>query len=289
MGGVDGADAATKRKAWNGKTCTIVGTAGKDVLKGTAKNDVICGLGGNDVITGLGGNDTIDGGAGNDTIDAGKGADVISGGSGNDKELGAAGNDTLLGGAGNDSLDGGAGADVFDGGTGINPCKGNGKSWDAGDVFDVATCEDVTAPEVVSASISPDRIDTRTAAASYTITIRIKDNLSGFPACSVDGYTGMNTFLAHSWANKNQTVNPWSTAYPVLPGAENTSCAIGYGGNTTSINEMTSDGRITDITAILHGTVPRFSAYGKWTVTAELGDMTSNRKTVTLFTVVNVQ
>ena len=37
-----------------GHRCTIVGTAGNDVINGTTGDDVICGLGGNDVIRGLG-------------------------------------------------------------------------------------------------------------------------------------------------------------------------------------------------------------------------------------------
>jgi hypothetical protein len=51
-----------------GTSCTIVGTAGRDVLKGTSRKDVICGLGGNDSIRGLGGNDRILGGPGKDTV-----------------------------------------------------------------------------------------------------------------------------------------------------------------------------------------------------------------------------
>jgi Ca2+-binding RTX toxin-like protein len=104
-----GAQAKSKPKAFNGKTCTIVGTNKNDKLTGTSKADVICGLGGKDTINGLGGNDTIDGGTGND---------VLSGGIGNDLIDGGAGNDTLNGGVGNDSLQGETGADVFAGGAG---------------------------------------------------------------------------------------------------------------------------------------------------------------------------
>jgi len=104
-----GAQAKSKPKAFNGKTCTIVGTNKNDKLTGTSKADVICGLGGKDTINGLGGNDTIDGGTGND---------VLSGGIGNDLIDGGAGNDTLNGGVGNDSLQGETGADLFAGGAG---------------------------------------------------------------------------------------------------------------------------------------------------------------------------
>ena len=62
--------------------CTIIGTAGPDVLKGTSAADVICGLGGNDVILGLAGDDVLYGGAGNNVLLGGKGKDVLHGGPG---------------------------------------------------------------------------------------------------------------------------------------------------------------------------------------------------------------
>ena len=119
-------------KAFNGKTCTIVGTSRVDNLTGTSKADVICGLGGNDTINGSGGNDTIDGGVGNDVlsggedndaIDGGTGNDTVNGQNGNDVLTGDTGNDSLNGGAGNDSLQGETGADVFIGGTGTDTAK----------------------------------------------------------------------------------------------------------------------------------------------------------------------
>ena len=126
------AQAKAKPKAFNGKTCTIVGTSKSEKLTGTPKADVICGLGGNDTINGLGGNDTIDGGVGNDILSGGEGNDSIDGVTGNDSINGQNGNDVLTGDAGNDSLNGGAdndtlqgetGADVFIGGTGTDTAK----------------------------------------------------------------------------------------------------------------------------------------------------------------------
>jgi Ca2+-binding RTX toxin-like protein len=76
--------------------CTIVGTAGADVLFGTPGNDIICGFGGNDVIFGDGGND------------------VLRGGRGADRLYGAAGNDILRG----------VGADRIDGGLDVDVCGG---------------------------------------------------------------------------------------------------------------------------------------------------------------------
>jgi hypothetical protein len=114
------AQAKAKPKAFNGKTCTIVGTSKSEKLTGTPKADVICGLGGNDTINGLGGNDTIDGGAGNDILSGGVGNDAIDGGTGNDTAKGENGNDVLTGDAGNDSLNGGAGNDTLQGETGAD-------------------------------------------------------------------------------------------------------------------------------------------------------------------------
>jgi Ca2+-binding RTX toxin-like protein len=83
--------------------CTIIGTAGPDVLFGSAGPDVICGLGGNDQLYGGNGNDVLLGGAGNDYLEGG------------------AGHDTLLMGPGRDgfrSYDGTR--DVVDGGPGVD-------------------------------------------------------------------------------------------------------------------------------------------------------------------------
>jgi Ca2+-binding RTX toxin-like protein len=87
-----------------GKSCTISGTQGNDILRGTPGRDVICGLAGNDVIHGLGGNDVVLGGPGNDVISGGPGNDVLQGGLGTDQLLGGTGNDQISGGAGNDSI-----------------------------------------------------------------------------------------------------------------------------------------------------------------------------------------
>jgi len=80
--------------------CTIMGTAGDDVLVGTSRRDVICGLGGAD------------------TIHAGAGNDVVLGGSGSDSLFGGPGDDTILGGRGWDNLYPGRGVDYVDGGSG---------------------------------------------------------------------------------------------------------------------------------------------------------------------------
>lgn len=94
-----------------GKSATLSGTNGDDVIRGTAGNDVIQSFGGNDVILGL---------AGDDTICGGDGDDIVQGGDGIDRLSGDAGNDILQGGDKNDALTGGLGIDVCDGGNQID-------------------------------------------------------------------------------------------------------------------------------------------------------------------------
>ena len=67
-----------------GRKATIIGTAGRDVIRGTNGRDVIHGLGGDDVIYGLDGNDIICGGSGNDKLYGENGGDRLHGGSGSD-------------------------------------------------------------------------------------------------------------------------------------------------------------------------------------------------------------
>lgn len=84
-------------------SCTIVGTAGDDVLQGTAEDDVICGLGGDDTLVGMGGDDVLRGGEGDD---------LLVGGTGNDQLYGDAGADRLLDIQDRTTGDGGAGTDL---------------------------------------------------------------------------------------------------------------------------------------------------------------------------------
>lgn len=125
VGAAGAVDAATATKTSSGAVCTIVGTAGNDVLTGNANANVICGLGGNDSISGLGGNDIIDGGVGNDVINGGDGNDTILGGVGNDKLRGDAGNDALNGNSGDDTENGGDGADSLLGSDGADVLSGD--------------------------------------------------------------------------------------------------------------------------------------------------------------------
>jgi Ca2+-binding RTX toxin-like protein len=94
-----------------GKTPTLVGTTGNDVLAGTSGKDVIAGQGGNDRISALGGNDTVCAGGGNDKVLGRGGNDLLLGQAGNDKMKGAGGKDNLRGGGGKDTCNGGPGRD----------------------------------------------------------------------------------------------------------------------------------------------------------------------------------
>lgn len=64
--------------------CTVVGTAGADLLTGTRRRDVICGLDGNDTLIGAAGDDVLAGGSGRDRLVGGLGADRLAGGRGRD-------------------------------------------------------------------------------------------------------------------------------------------------------------------------------------------------------------
>jgi Ca2+-binding RTX toxin-like protein len=77
-----------------GRTATLYGSEGGDLLRGTAGRDVIAALGGTDIVRGRGGNDLLCGGGGRDSL------------------IGGAGRDRLIGGAGRDTCRGGAGRDV---------------------------------------------------------------------------------------------------------------------------------------------------------------------------------
>ena len=63
-----------------GKSATIVGSAGNDVLRGTPRADVIHGLSGDDRIIGRAGNDRICAGQGEDLVRAGGGRDRVDAG-----------------------------------------------------------------------------------------------------------------------------------------------------------------------------------------------------------------
>ena len=108
-GGGSGVRHAAPRCA--GRAATVVGTAGRDVLRGTRRADVIVGLGGRDLVNAARGNDIVCAGAGNDTVAGGRGRDRLRGGPGRDRLKGGPGKDRLGGGGGRDICRGGSGRD----------------------------------------------------------------------------------------------------------------------------------------------------------------------------------
>jgi Ca2+-binding RTX toxin-like protein len=102
-----------------GKSATLVGTSGDDVIVGTPHRDVIVALAGNDVVR-ASADDVVCGGAGNDRlsgrlVNGGPGADQLINGVhfGESTLLGGSGPDTLTAQGYNDFLAGGRGADVL--------------------------------------------------------------------------------------------------------------------------------------------------------------------------------
>jgi Ca2+-binding RTX toxin-like protein len=114
-----------------GRTATIVGTTGADVLTGTGGRDVIAALGGNDRVRAGRGNDLVCAGFGRDRVAGGRGRDSLRGGTGQDTLSGNSGNDSLKGGPGRDTLIGGTGRDRLNGGPSRDVCRG-GLGHDAG-------------------------------------------------------------------------------------------------------------------------------------------------------------
>ena len=101
----------------------ICGFGGGDHITGAAGNEIIeCGnletdAGKSCTLHGLAGNDVLRGGLGDDVAHGGEGNDMIIGGPGADVLSGGAGENRYLPGSGNDSITGGNGIDVvfFDG------------------------------------------------------------------------------------------------------------------------------------------------------------------------------
>jgi uncharacterized repeat protein (TIGR01451 family) len=111
-----------------GRTATILGTAGDDVIVGTDRRDVIVSFGGDDTVRSFAGNDIVCTKAGDDVARGGSGGDLLIGGTGSDQLAGKSGNDVLRGKRGRDALRGRGGSDVLNGGAGRDSCKGGAGS-----------------------------------------------------------------------------------------------------------------------------------------------------------------
>jgi Ca2+-binding RTX toxin-like protein len=92
----------------------LQGTDAAETLRGEkGKTNSISGLGGNDVLLGMDQGDIISGGTGDDRIGGGGGTDFLYGDAGNDTIKGGGGGDYLQGDRGDDQLSGGGGVDQF--------------------------------------------------------------------------------------------------------------------------------------------------------------------------------
>ncbi|MEA2410281.1 MAG: hypothetical protein QOC77_842 [Thermoleophilaceae bacterium] len=140
---VAGSSAGSGARMCLGRTATIVGTSGNDIIYGTNGGDVIVGGRGVDQIHGLGGDDVICGEGGRDILQGGSGDDELSGGGSGDAIFGGSGDDFLTGGDGSDDLHGGSGDDYMQG-DGFRAFRNDG--CDGGDGIDtaVADCEHLT-------------------------------------------------------------------------------------------------------------------------------------------------
>lgn len=219
--------------------CTITGSTADDLLTGTPRRDVICGLAGNDTIKGLGGDDTI---------------------------IGGRGRDTLFGDTGNDTIYGGPQADAITGGPGINRCIGNTSTFDASDVLDWATCEDLTAPQLVSIRILTPQIDTKFEDQVVQWEIRIRDDLAGLPEVingRVTSFHAACTFHMKPVKGSTQDIE-FSCVRP------NDTDGLVDGASATPL-VRTEDGRLLEVVYIVSERIGRFAGRGAWEMVVRNG------------------
>jgi len=98
-----GADRPKARRC-DGRVATLLGTAGRDVLRGGPGPDVIATGGGRDVVRGGSGADRICTGKGRDLIRGGRGDDILVGGSSRDRISGGPGRDRCPGSGSHDRI-----------------------------------------------------------------------------------------------------------------------------------------------------------------------------------------
>lgn len=118
---------------------TLIGGAGRDVLRGQTGNDSLVGNANDDELHGGSDNDTLVGNDGTDRLYGDDGDDSMNSGAGHDYQVGGVGNDVIdagngltgdviYGGNGTDTIKGGDGVDFIDGGDGNDSISGGSMS-----------------------------------------------------------------------------------------------------------------------------------------------------------------
>ena len=183
LNGGPGGDTVNYSQATQAMTVNLTG--------GSAKGEGTDTLAGLENVTGSSYSDRLTGNSSANVLTGGGGADQVVGGGGDDRLNGNAGDDIVKGEAGNDDLTGGPGADDLDGGTGANPCH-----TDLYDTASLDTCEDVTPPQIVEFSFTPQQINTSGAPQVIEYRVRVRDDLAGM----VDEYRVRQAFRSISLA-----------------------------------------------------------------------------------------
>jgi hypothetical protein len=268
------------------------GGSGNDKLNGGVGNDVLIGGIGNDSLLGGVGTDTASyqnikltnralvtfktdlfdtsvdlsnlnpqdtNSSGLDTIGqtenlmGGDGDDTLTGDDADNAISGGVGDDDLFGEDGNDVLSGNVGADLLDGGAGLNPCH-----TDLEDTATLATCEDVTAPYLVSWTISPGTFNASLASQKITITAHVRDDLSGI-AGRVTSIEGVGVTLRHAG----------TSGHSAGGGCAQTHWPCGGGIDMYHQDPL-------DMNMTIEITIPQFSAKGIWGMQMLLRDEVGN-------------
>ena len=228
LNGGPGGDTVNYSQATQAMTVNLTG--------GSAKGEGTDTLAGLENVTGSSYSDRLTGNSSANVLSGGDGADQVVGGGGNDRLNGNAGNDIVKGEAGNDDLTGGLGADNLDGGTGANPCH-----TDLSDTASLDSCEDVTPPQIVEFSFTPQKINTTGGPQVIEYRVRVRDDLAGI----VDEYGESHGSFEVNFSS------PSTSQYLRFYGSPWDESASG------TRNDMTFVGKVT---------VPRYAQQGTWKI-----------------------
>jgi RTX calcium-binding nonapeptide repeat (4 copies) len=207
-----------------------------NLASGSATGEGADALTGVENATGSSYPDLLTGSSGANVLTGSAGEDQLLGGGGDDRLYGSAGDDTIQGEDGDDVLTGGPGADELDGGTGANPCH-----TDLDDTASLDSCEDVTPPQIVEFSISPQHINTSAAPQRLTLQVRVRDDLSGVATYM----TGSGVSVSFRSPTAGHSVSFWE-----------------------SFGNSGASGTPQDATFVIDQDVPRYSQQGTWRISS---------------------